>query len=249
MLYAILGIVQGLTEFLPLSSSGHLVLFGQLFAIEPTQILPIIIVCHMGTLFALLCFFARDIWAALKDLVLISQIIVVSLVTGIIAFLGKDFFEELFQRPTTVCLALFLTAVLLIRTSNFKKGRKNIFALTFKDALCLGISQGLAIIPGISRSGITIFTLLARGAKAEAAFKFSFISGIPAMLGSFLLEAKMVSSLFNHSAVNFWLAFGFSFIFGILSLLILKRLVKNLQLHYFGYYLVVVSVLGLILIK
>jgi len=249
MLYAILGIIQGLTEFLPVSSSGHLVLFSHIFDIEKDQILPIVIVCHLGTLLAIVCFFARDISKILKDLIILSQILVVTLITGVFVLMGRDFFEQLFQKPVLVCLALFITSIFLILTHRFPKGRRNMLALNIKDAFWLGISQGFAIIPGISRSGITIFSLLSRGVQPEAAFKFSFIAGIPAILGSFLLETKRIGFAFDNHPANFWLALGFSFFFGILGLFILKRVVKKLKLHYFGYYLIVVSLLGFVFVR
>ncbi len=249
MLYAVLGIIQGLTEFLPVSSSGHLVLFSWLFGIEKSQILPIIIICHMGTFFALVCFFARDIWQMLRDLVIISEIFIVTLITGVFVLFGRIFFEQLFQKPAFVCLALFVTSLFLILTRRFPRGRRNMFALNMKDAFFLGISQGFAIIPGISRSGITIFSLLARGVQPETAFKFSFLAGIPAILGSFLLEAKEIGFVFNNHAAAFWLAFVMSYIFGLCGLFILKRVVKRLELNYFGYYLMVISLFGFIFIR
>ncbi|MGD9015391.1 MAG: undecaprenyl-diphosphate phosphatase [Candidatus Omnitrophota bacterium] len=249
MLYAILGIIQGLTEFLPVSSSGHLVLFSHIFNIDRTQILPIVIVCHLGTLFALVCFFARDIWRIAKDLVVVIQILVVTLITGVFVLVGRKFFEQLFQKPSSVCLALLITAVILILTYRGKKEGRGILALNIKDAIWLGISQGIAVIPGISRSGITIFSLLVRGVDPQAAFKFSFLAGIPAILGIFVLEVKEIGFAFNNNPTHFWLAFGMSFIFGILGLFILKRVVKRLKLHYFGYYLLLASTLGFIFVK
>lgn len=249
MLYALLGIIQGLTEFLPVSSSGHLVLFTWLSGVKQSQVLPIIITCHLGTFFALICFFARDIWAMFKDLAIVAQIVVVNLITAIIVLSGRGFFEQLFQRPRVVCLALLVTAIILISARRFSSARRDMFALNFKDAFWLGLSQGLAVIPGISRSGITIFSLLARGVKPETAFKFSFIAGIPAILGSFLIELKDIKFAFNNHLGNLCLALGMSFFFGLLGLFILKRVVKRLQLHYFGYYLIMVSILGFIFVK
>ena len=130
----------------------------------------------------------------------------------------------------------------------FKKGRRNLFALNFKDAFWLGICQGFSIIPGISRSGITIVCLLARGVQPEAAFKFSFLAGIPAILGSFILEAENISLAFS-SPLNFWLVLGVSFFTGLIGLIILKRAVKRFNLYYFSYYLVIVAILGFIFIK
>jgi undecaprenyl-diphosphatase len=249
MLYAILGIIQGLTEFLPVSSSGHLVIFSRLFGIEKGLILPIIIVCHMGTLFAIFCFFVRDIWQILKDLVVIGQIFIVTLITAVFVLTGKNLFEQLFQRPAFVCLALLITSFILILTRRFTKGRRDMFALNIKDAFWLGISQGFAVIPGISRSGITIASLLARGVGPETAFKFSFIAGIPAILGSFLWGAKGIGIAFGNHPTDLCLAFGMSFIFGLFGLFILRRVVKRLHLHYFGYYLMPLSILGFFFVR
>ena len=248
MLYAILGVIQGLTEFLPVSSSGHLVLFSVISNISESQIMPVAIVCHLGTLLAMLCFFAADIWRVMKDLVVLLQICIVTIITAVTAIIGNNFFEQLFQSPTFVCFALLGTAVILILTKRLRKGRKDIFALNMQDAFWLGIGQSFALIPGVSRAGITIFTLLARGADAEAAFKFSFIAGIPAIIGSFLFKIDKIEGIFNNHPTNLWLAFIFSFIFGLLGLFILKRIVKRFKLHYFAFYLILISILGFIFI-
>ncbi|MFC1658148.1 undecaprenyl-diphosphate phosphatase [Candidatus Omnitrophota bacterium] len=248
MRYAVLGVVQGLTEFLPVSSSGHLVLFSHIFNIDKAQILPIVIICHLGTLFSLFCFFARDIRRLLGDLVLIGQILLVTVITAAFALIGRGFFEGLFWQPAFVCSALLVTAVILIFSQRCKKEGRDINALNFKDAFWLGISQGFAIMPGLSRSGITIVSLLVRGVQPEAAFKFSFLAGIPAILGSFLFEAKAIDFAFKHPG-HFWFSFGASFFFGLAGLFILRRMVKELKLHYFGYYLVPASILGLILTR
>ena len=249
MLYVILGIIQGLTEFLPVSSSGHLVLFSWFSGIQESEILPIIIVCHLGTIIAIICFFFKDIIRVFNDLVTIMHIVIVTLVTGIIALIGRNFFEQLFLKPVFVCFSLLVTSVILILSRRFTKARREMFSLNMKDAFWLGICQGIAIIPGISRSGFTIFSLLARNVSPETAFKFSFIAGIPAMLGSFILESGDIITLYNNNAMNFWTAFLASFIFGILGLLLLRLFVKRLQLHYFAYYLIVVSIVCLIVVK
>jgi len=249
MLYIILGIIQGLTEFLPVSSSGHLVLTSFILKIQVSEILPIIIICHMGTLLAVICFFFRNILDLFKDLVVLSQITIVTVITLAIALIGRDFFEQLFQKPQFVCLALFITAIFLILTSRLTRGRRDIFALNIKDAFWLGLSQGFSVIPGISRSGITIFTLLARGVDPQAAFKFSFIAGIPVILGSFLWEAKKIGFVFDNHPAGSWLALVTSFIFGLLGLYLLKRVVKRLKIHYFGYYLLFASIWGFVSIK
>ncbi len=249
MLYAILGIIQGLTEFLPVSSSGHLVLFSQIFDIDKTQVLPIIIICHIGTLCALLCFFARDILRIAKDIVFLSHIFVVSLITALFVLISRNLIKQLFQKPSLVCSALLITAVFLILTQRITRHRRGLYALNIMDAFWLGLSQAFAVIPGISRSGLTIFSLLVRGVEPEIAFRFSFIAGIPAILGSFILELKDIELVFNNSPIHSWAALCMSYIFGLIGLFILRRIVKNLQLHYFGYYLIIMGILGFIFIK
>lgn len=253
MRYALLGIIQGLSEFIPVSSSGHLAIFSFLSGIEKSQVLPIIVVAHLGTLLALFCFFARDILRVSKDLIVLVQIFIVNLLTAAVfltvTFINSDFLEQLFLSPRFIFLALLITAVLLILTRRMSRGRRDIFALNIKDAFWLGLIQGLAIVPGFSRSGLTIFTLLSRRVEPQTAFKFSFIAGIPAIFGSFLWEAKRIGYIFDNQAAGCWLAFVFSFIFGIFGLFILRRVVKRMQLHYFGYYLILVSVLGFMFVK
>lgn len=249
MPYFLLGIIQGLTEFLPVSSSGHLVLFSHFLNFEKSQILAYVVVCHFGTLFAIFCFFIKDIRRILKDMVLLWQIALITLISAIIGLLGRSFFEGLFKNPKLVCLALFIMAIFLFLTRLFSSGRRNLLSLNIKDVLLFGIAQGFAIIPGISRSGMTIISLLARGIEPEAAFRFSFIAGIPAILGAYLLEAKKVEVVFNNNITGFWLSLCFSFLAGLIGLIILKTVVKRMHLDYFGYYLMVVSIIGFIFIK
>ncbi len=250
MQYVILGIVQGLTEFLPVSSSGHLVLLSYFLNIEKSQVLPIVVIAHLGTLLAVICFFFRDILGLLKDLVALVQIVVVTLATGIVYLLiGRDSLEKLFINPVVVCFALLVTAICLILTRKFKHGRRNMLSLGIKDAFILGIAQGLAIIPGISRSGLTIFVLLTRRVIPSEAFKFSFIAAIPVIAGSFILEAARTNFVFDLSPLNFWIVLVTSFVFGLLGLFILNQMVKKLRMHYFAYYLIPIALFGLLFFR
>lgn len=241
--YIILGIIQGVTEFLPVSSSGHLVIMQKLIGVTE-QALAVSIFLHLGTSLALVIFFFKDILNLLRNTRLLSYIIIVTLVTGIIGISGKGFFEKLFNSPRLVAVALIFTGIILILTRKFMEKKRS--ALNIKDALILGLTQGFAIIPGISRSGITISTLLFRGLDRETSFRFSFLASIPAVFGAAILEAKDISLTSNMGARNFIIGFIFSLLTGLLSLRIFKIILGKAKLYYFGYYCIIIAVITLL---
>lgn len=241
--YIILGIIQGLTEFLPVSSSGHLVIVQRILGITGQE-LALSIVLHLGTSLALVIFFLKDILETLRNIRLLSLIIIVTIITGIIGITGKDFFEHLFSSPKLVAAALISTGIILILTRKFMDNKRNI--LDIKDAFILGITQGIAIIPGISRSGITISTLLFRRIDRETSFRFSFLASIPAILGATILEAKNIGFALNLEFTNFFVGFIPSFLTGLLSLWLLKIILKKAKLYYFGYYCILVAIITLL---
>lgn len=244
--YAILGIVQGLTEFLPVSSSGHLVILQRIFAMHGEELV-LSLVLHLGTALALIVFFFKDILAALRNLKTLFLILVVTFITGLIALLGKDFFKQLFSSPRLAAISLIFTGIILILTKRFMVEKKN--TLTLKDAIALGFAQGIAIIPGISRSGITISTLLFRRINRDTSFRFSFLACLPAIFGAVLLEAKDIGLASRLEISNFIIGFIFSFLTGILALGLLKIALHKAKLYYFGYYCIIIAVLTLIFIK
>lgn len=244
--YTLLGIIQGITEFLPVSSSGHLVILQKLLGIGGNKV-ALIVVLHLGTMLALIVFFFRDILKLLTDIKMLLFIIVVTIITGIIGISGKDFFTRLFSAPKIVAGALIVTGIILLFTKKFMHAKSEI--LDIKDALILGLAQGLAIIPGISRSGITISTLLFRKVERKTSFRFSFLASIPAVFGAAILEAKDIGLLSKIDFKNFTWGFIFSFIAGIFSLWLLKRIIDKAKLYYFGYYCIFVALLILLLIK
>jgi undecaprenyl-diphosphatase len=166
--YIFLGVVQGLTEFFPVSSSAHLVIMQKLLGISEGT-LAITIILHLGTVLSLIAFFFKDILKAVGNIKLLAQIAIVTVITGIIGIAGKDFFERLFSSVAPVAVALLITGAILILTKKFMDAKSN--NVNYKDAMILGVTQGIAIIPGISRSGITISTLLFRGLDKETSFK------------------------------------------------------------------------------
>ncbi len=244
--YIILGIVQGLTEFFPVSSSGHLVIMQHILGITGQELVTSVIL-HLGTVLALIIFFFKDIISLLRNLRLCLLIIVVTAVTGIIGIAGKDFFEELFGSPKLVAIALVVTGIILITTKKYMDAKRN--SVGFKDAFILGITQGIAIIPGISRSGITISTLLFRKIDRETSFKFSFLAAIPAVLGAALLEYKDIGHIASADFINLACGFVFSLLAGLFSLRVLKLVLGKAKLHYFGYYCIFIAVVTLLFIR
>ena len=242
--YIFLGVVQGLTEFLPVSSSGHLVIGQKLLGMQGEEI-ALSVILHLGTVLALLIFFSKDILKLLRYIKSIALIALVTLITGIIGISGKDFFESLFTSPKAVGAALLVTGIILILTKLAKPAREKV---NFKDACILGVTQGIAIIPGISRSGMTISTLLFRKLDAQTCFKFSFLASVPAVLGAALLEARSVGFALQGNTVNFLAGFIFSVLSGLMALIFLRATLKKAKFYYFGFYCVIIGILTLLFI-
>lgn len=254
----LLGVVQGLTEFLPVSSSAHLVVVQHLFGFtEPMVFFDVVL--HLGTLVALFVYFAGDIAHLLrdslygisyllhrkpmKDIAEIAPhsrwalgILAASVPTGLLGIFFKDWFESLFGSLQAVGLALLGTTAILWLTRYFQKDRRGIDSARYRDFLAIGLFQGIAIIPGISRSGATIAAALFLGLRREDAFRFSFLLAIPAILGAGLVELK--------DGITGWawgwpvLATGFlaSASFGYASLFFLSRVTRSGKLHLFALY-------------
>jgi len=239
----LLGVLQGLTEFLPISSSGHLAIAQKILGINE-GLLQITVTLHLGTLLALFVYFFKDILAALKDIRLIKNILIVTIVTGLIGITGKDFFESLFSSIRYVSAALFFTAFILFLSRRYLGGKKSLRDVGVGDSLLLGIAQGIAIIPGISRSGLTISALLFRGFDRIDAFRYSFLASIPAVIGAFLIESGGGSLLFSR---NVCLGFLASFLSGLAALKILKTVLAKAKWYLFGYYCIILASVILII--
>jgi undecaprenyl-diphosphatase len=248
MKYFILGIIQGLTEFLPVSSSGHLVIAQKILGITDNQLL-IILACHFGTLFAMVLFFFKDIVGLFKKPGLIGHIILVTVITGIIGLAGKDFFESLFASPKAVSISLFITGAVLIFSRNFQRGKRGINSIDIRDSLFLGLMQAFSIIPGISRSGMTISSLLFRNIDKQSAFKLSFLAGMPAIAGAFVLELKDVGTIAAGQLSGLVMAALVSFIVGFFALAALRSMLDRAKFHYFGYYCIALAVSTWILLR
>lgn len=244
--YIILGIVQGLTEFLPVSSSGHLVIMQKILNI-PGHFVATSLVLHLGTLLAVIVFFWQDILSLLKNYKLLIQLCLAVIITGAIGILGKDFFVSLFSSAKAVAVAWIFTGLILLATKKFTQLNKE--KLQTKDALILGLAQSLAIIPGISRSGITISALFFRKVKRQLAFSVSFLISIPIIFGGALLEAGKIESLAQAQIKNLAAGLIFSFISGLIALLVLRLIIHKAKFYYFGYYCLLMAIVTLLFIK
>lgn len=244
--YIFLGVVQGLTEFLPVSSSAHLVILGKILNIGG-QGVALAVILHLGTLCSLVVFFFKDIIGLFRSFKLLLFILITTLITGIIGVLGKDFFERLFSQPRLIALALLLTGVILIMTRKSRGPKRENFNM--QDASILGLTQAAAIIPGISRSAVTISALLFRRIESNLAFKLSFLVSIPVILGAAILEAKKIGFALEENRINLVAGFIFSFLSGILSLAALRAFLLRAKLYYFGYYCIFAAGIILLFIK
>ncbi|MDD5116502.1 MAG: undecaprenyl-diphosphate phosphatase [Candidatus Omnitrophica bacterium] len=242
--YIFLGIVQGLTEFLPVSSSGHLVILQKLLGINSGQI-TVSVVLHLGTLLAVIIFFRRDILKILKDPRSLGLILLATAITGAIGFSSRDFFESLFYSVKAVGIAWLFTGLLLISTKRINRLDRR--QLKLPDAIILGLAQALAIIPGISRSAITISALFYRHIEKRLAFAFSFLISVPVILGAAFLEIRKSGVTADVKTENLIAGFISSFLTGILALLFLRLVIDRAKFHYFGYYCLLMAMGALIL--
>jgi len=242
-----LAIVQGLTEFLPISSSGHLVFFQSLWGMEKPQLF-FDVTLHLGTLLAVIFFFRADIKRIFKDVKkalngretvgdgakLLLWIVLATLPTGLMGVFLHDWFESLFVKPKRVGIMLLLTGMILWFTRYTKKEGRGLGQMKWWDSLLIGISQGFAIIPGISRSGATISIGLFCGLDRELSGKFSFLLSIPAILGATLLESRHLETISSPlmAVVGMIVAFGV----GIFSLTFLMKIIRLGSIKNFSYY-------------
>ncbi len=233
----ILGIIQGITEFLPISSTAHLVIipwvFGWSGAIDS---LSFDIAVHLGTLFSLLYCFWRD-WMNIffKDLKMLSYLIIGSIPAGLAGVVLHDFIETSLRNPLIIVFTLVFVGILMLISEKVgKKIRKNV---KFSDAFIIGIAQAFALIPGVSRSGITITAGLFRGLDRAYAAKFSFLLSTPAIAGAGFLDFyKSMKMGLSHDYNLFLIGFVSAAITGVVAIKFLLNFLRKYPLHLFIYY-------------
>ncbi|MGB4253901.1 MAG: undecaprenyl-diphosphate phosphatase [Minisyncoccales bacterium] len=241
----ILGIVQGLTEFLPISSSGHLVIFQKLFGFTQAPI-AIDTLVHFGTLVSLIFFFWSDIKKVLKDKKLILLLIIGTIPVVIVGFLLQEKIEAIFNSLLLVGISFLITATILFFTRFVKNSQKNIKEIGAKDAIIVGLFQALSILPGVSRSGSTISGSLFCSIKKEDAFNFSFYLGMIAILGATILQIPEILNFNADEAIGGFVGFFFAAVVGFFALKGLKKVVINGKLYYFGIYCAIIGIICII---
>ena len=237
---ALLGIIQGLTEFLPISSSGHLVLVQSLIPNFSQEGILFDTFLHFGTILAILVFYFDKIRKLAFEQIRI--LIIATIPAVIVGFLLKDHIDTIFQNTVLVGLALIVTGLLNIRTDMNKESVEKVSA---KNGFIIGLFQAFAILPGISRSGSTIFGGTLMGIKKEKAAEFSFLLSIPAVLGANLMEIIKAGSGFLITQ-QYIVGIICSFVSGLLCIKLLLKVLYAKKLKYFGYYCILVGVVSLI---
>lgn len=274
----IMGIIQGVSEFLPISSSGHLSLMKNVLNMELETGLLFDVLLHLGTLVAIFIAFRTDIKELIvegfqivgdffinlfrfisnliskdkvkyKEMVttpyrrFVMLVILSTIPTGIIGYTFKDIIESASETLIVPGLFLIITAILLLIADYAKEGSKDAKTATYKDSLILGLAQGIATVPGLSRSGTTITTGLLCGFEKSFAVKYSFIMSIPAVLGAVLLEAKDIGTVsISQSEVGFYIiGMIVAAVVGYVCIKTMLVLVRGKKFKYFAYYCFVVG--------
>lgn len=278
-----LGIVQGVTEFLPVSSSGHLAILENIFHIETNGSMLFDIMLHLGTLVAVFIVYHKDIWNMIKEaLFMIGDIfsnlhtfilnkihktslkykkvvhnsyrkfvvlILVSTVpTGLIGVLGKDIVEGAGETLLIPGICLLITGVLLLMAELKKEGNKTPKTVSYGNGLVIGAAQGLATLPGLSRSGTTIATCLFCGLDRKFAVKYSFILSIPAILGAAVLEIKdVVAEPIQASQIAVYaVGMVFAGVVGYICIKTMLIIVRKKKFHYFAYYCFAIGIVAIV---
>ncbi len=259
------GIIQGLTEFLPVSSSGHLSV-AQHFMNVGEESLIISIVLHLGTLLAVFCAFFKTIWGMIKEFFLtigdiftgkfswkkmndnrrMMFMVIIATLLLVPAYFVKDFFTSVEGDGDIIfegCAFIF-TAILLLLSDACVKGYKTGKDMSVKDAITVGLFQCVALFPGVSRSGSTTTAALFCGLTRETAVTFSFILGIPAILGGSVLElGSAVNSGVEFDIIPLVVGFAVSAVVGMLSIALVKLIIKHDKFKIFGIYTLILGIL------
>jgi undecaprenyl-diphosphatase len=244
----LLGIVQGITEFLPISSDGHLAIVQHYLPNFEQPGLAFDVLLHVGTLGAILLYFQRDVARLLaapfrqtgearRDRRMLVLIVAASVPTAIIGLALKRSVEQWMENMLVVALMLILTGTLLFVGERYRRhGRRGEPSLTVTDAVLTGIAQGLAVLPGLSRSGSTIATLLFRGVDGETAARFSFLMAIPAVGGAALLSLRDLDALPTSDIPAYLAGAGVAFLVGLCAIRVLLNVIRRQRLVWFAIY-------------
>lgn len=260
----VLGIIQGLTEFLPISSSGHLALTQRLFDLDAhsPEMLLFNVIAHIGTLIAVVIVFARPGRRFVRKIVqevtgnyrgrrnawrIMGLAMIATVPTALIGLYFKDTFEAAFGRPPWIGMGLIVTGILLGVTGTVPRGSRGWRKFYMWQALLVGLAQSLAILPGISRSGSTICTAMFFGLRRRWAGEFSFLIAMPAIAGATLLKMRDTLQLpeATFEALHWgplWVGGAISLVVGVFALRLLLASLRRAKLHYFAPYCLILGV-------
>ena len=267
-----MGIIQGLAEFLPVSSSGHLAIAQNLMHLDTSTELLFDVLLHIGTLSAIFVVFFKDIVKLVieffgiiadfirrfrdPDVIVLSSayrrfvllIIVSTIPTGILGYVGRDFVEYASTTLLIPGIGLIITSILLFICDRLGDGRKGIKKISYLNAFEIGMAQGIATIPGISRSGATITACLALGIKKETAVKYSFIMSIPAILGAAVLEIKGASGadLAVGTIIIYLVGMVVAGIVGYFAIRFMINVVRRRRYIYFSVYCLIIGIVAIV---
>jgi len=263
----ILGVVQGLTEFLPISSSGHLLLGEKLFGIEH-EALAVTIFLHVGTLVASVVFMARRIGKLFADMFakdnqrrkdgwrLVLYLVIASIPAALVGLLAGDYVASIFASKPVYVAFFFVGTGALLLTTRWGRDRERQFGLS--DAILVGIAQAVAIMPGFSRSGLTIATALLLGIASLEAFNFSFLLSIPAIAGAALIQLLELVNTSKEGAIDAGSVFASPFppiagfvasaVVGFFALWALKKVVISKKFWLFSFYCFGIGLVSLVLL-
>ncbi len=239
----ILGIVQGFTEFLPVSSSGHLTIISEFinFQQDPS----FFALLHLATFFAVFIFVFNEIkqifiglfkWEK-ETLNLIAKLLVSTIPAVIAGLVLEDYFKSMFNSVNMAATFLIITSIMMFSSDFFNKNKINMISLTYNHALIIGLFQAFAILPGISRSGATLFAALMLGMNKKSAIKYSFLMSLPVTFGAGILEIGSVN--FNPYVI---LGVISAFLSGLVGLALVKKSVINGKLKVFAFYTLAMAI-------
>ncbi len=262
ILYLILSsLVQSLTEFLPISSSGHLLILHYFWA-PPLDDFQLDVVLHFGSALALLFFFRHDIVVLLRawfksfsgrsdaESRLVWYLIVSTLPAGILGFLANDFITEVFRSPVWVIIMLVVVAIVFILVERYARAEQDLKSLNFSRALLIGLAQCLALIPGVSRSGITIAAAMGVKIKRAEAARYSFLLAIPTILGASVSELATIASqgTSTNNIIKLGIGLVICFVFSFYVIKYFLNFLRNHSLQVFAWYRIALALVLLLIL-
>lgn len=267
---SILGLVQGLGEFLPISSSGHLALLQKFFNVDGDKVIFFAVMLHLGTLISVFIVYWKDIFELLRELFYVFKdiftgkgldisknetrregflILVATIPTAIIGILFEKVFESFYTSLIAIGVGLIITGTILFIAERNAGGNKRAKNMMFRNAVFIGIMQGIAIAPGVSRSGSTLFGGLVSRLDRAFAVKFAFLISIPSILGSVVLE--LPKALKEGFPLSLWIPIIIGMIVaaisGLIAIKVMIKLVSNKKLTYFSLYTWALGIIAIIL--